>query len=84
MLTARFQVYRLWIVYTRNWRVAFPPLFLWFAGLSCAISVVYYCATLNLMTDLSGATMLDNFLDAFLVLSVSINVITTCTCLSGP
>ncbi|KZT00768.1 uncharacterized protein LAESUDRAFT_764302 [Laetiporus sulphureus 93-53] len=71
------QVYRLWIVYSRNWRVAFPPLFLWLAGMSCGISVVYYGATLNLLTDLSGATILDNFLDAFLVLSVSVNVITT-------
>ncbi|KZT05406.1 uncharacterized protein LAESUDRAFT_702231 [Laetiporus sulphureus 93-53] len=53
------QIYRLWIVYGRNWRIAFPPLVLWLAGLSCAIPLIYYSTKLNVLTAMAGATKLD-------------------------
>lgn len=56
--------------------IAFPSL-IWAAALASAIAEIYFNSTFNALTNLAGAEKLENFLDAFIALAVSFNIITT-------
>ena len=56
--------------------IAFPSL-IWAAALASAIAEIYFNSTFNILTNLANATKLENFLDAFIALAVSFNIITT-------
>lgn len=56
--------------------IAFPSL-IWTAALASAASEIYFNSTFNALTNLAGATKLENFLNAFIALAVSFNIITT-------
>lgn len=56
--------------------IAFPSL-IWTAALASAAAEIYFNSTFNALTNLAGAAKLENFLDAFIALAVSFNIITT-------
>ncbi|KZT66480.1 hypothetical protein DAEQUDRAFT_767947 [Daedalea quercina L-15889] len=77
-------IHRCFVIYNRNPLVIVFPSLIWAAGLASAAAEIYYSATFDALTNLAGAAKIEAFLNAFIALGVSLNIITTGTSPRAP
>ncbi|KAH9841155.1 uncharacterized protein C8Q71DRAFT_890987 [Rhodofomes roseus] len=73
-------IHRCFVIYNRNWLIVVFPSLIWAASLASAAAEIYYSATFDALTNLAGAAKIEDFLNAFIALGVSLNIITTGEC----
>ncbi|EPS96972.1 hypothetical protein FOMPIDRAFT_61202 [Fomitopsis schrenkii] len=71
------KIHRCYVLYNQSLLVIAFPSLIWTAALASAAAEIYFNSTFNALTNLAGAAKLENFLDAFIALAVSFNIITT-------
>lgn len=77
----RRQVYRCFVVFSHDWRIAVVPAVLWFGNLACSVAIAYITSTLRGNALLNTNHSLSAFLLSFLVITLITNLLTTGACL---